>query len=266
MLTMKAIVTTFLFAVFAVGLSAQYSLPVDFENPMEDTAWNQFSNEGDLPENMGMAENPAKDGINTSDSCLMYVVQDGADPWAGAYSDYYGSLEVTADRHIMEMMVYKDKISPCGLKLEQGDGEPAQIELMVDNTVTGEWELLTFDFTDAIGNTYTRLTFFPDFPAERTSGGTVYIDNITWEGGTSVDLATTEMIRVYPNPVSEVLNIRYPGMSRITISNIVGQQVKHLEFQTTGEKVFDVSGFNTGIYFITLETADGTVSTKFIKE
>ena len=264
MLTMKAIVTTFLFAVFAVGLNAQYSLPVDFENPMEDTAWNQFSNAGDLPENMGMAENPAKDGINTSDSCLMYIVQDGADPWAGAYSDAYGSFEVTADRHVMEMMVYKDKISPCGLKLEQGGPDP--IEVKVDNTVTGEWELLTFDLTDAIGNTYTRLTFFPDFPESRSEGGTAYIDNITWEGGTSVDLATTEMIRVYPNPASEMLNIRYPGMNRIAISNIVGQQVRYLEFRTTGEKVFDVSGLNTGVYFITLETADGTVSTKFIKE
>jgi hypothetical protein len=263
---MRTIATIFLFAVFAVGLSAQYSLPVDFENAMADTAWTQFANAGDAPENMFQAENPAKDGINTSDSCLQFIVLDNADPWAGAWSDAFGPVEITADNHTMEMMVYKDKISPSGLKLEQGDGDPTSIELKVSNTVTGEWELLTYDFSDGIGITYTRITVFPDFPDTRTEGGTEYIDNINWAGASSVDQVRSEMIRVFPNPVTDMVTVRYPGMNRISISNIVGQRVKTLEFQATGEKVFDVSGLDTGIYFLTLETADGVVSTKFIKE
>lgn len=253
-------------AVFAAGLNAQLSLPVDFENPQEDTAWTQFANAGDAEENMVLAENPAKDGINTSDNCIKFVVLDNADPWAGAWSDAYGPFEITEENHVMEMMVYKDKISPSGLKIEGGEGDPAQVELKAENTVTGEWELLTFDFSDAIGVTYPRLVFFPDFPDTRTEGGTVYIDNINWAGASSVEPVSREMIRVFPNPVTDMVTVRYPEMNRISISNIVGQRVKTLEFQATGEKVFDVSGLKTGIYFLTLETADGAVSTKLIKE
>ena len=173
---MKTIITLLVLAFFSLGVSAQYGLPVDFETAMEDTAWTQFANAGDAPENMVMAENPAKDGINTSDSCIMFIVLDNADPWAGAWSDAYGDMPFTEEHHIMEMMVYKDKLSPSGLKVEQGGDA---VELTVSNTVTGEWELLVFDFTAAIGDTHPRLVFFPDFPeGDRTTGGTVYIDNI----------------------------------------------------------------------------------------
>jgi len=266
MYMMKTIFTIFLFVVFAAGLSAQYALPVDFENAQEDTAWTQFANAGDAEENMALAENPAKDGINTSDNCIKFIVLDNADPWAGAWSDAYGPFEITDDNHIMQMMVHKDKISPSGLKIEGGDGDPAQIELKVENTVTGEWELLTFDFSDVIGVTYTRLVFFPDFPDARTEGGTVYIDNIDWAGASSVGPDRTKLVSVYPNPASELLTVQYPGIQRIAISNIVGQRVKTLEFQATGHKVFDVSDLKTGLYFMTLETAGGSISTKFIKE
>lgn len=263
---MRTIFTVFLFVVFAAGLNAQYALPVDFENPQEDTAWNQFANAGDAEENMVLAENPAKDGINASDNCIKFIVLDNADPWAGAWSDAYGPFEITEENHIMQMMVLKEKISPSGMKVEGGDGDPAQVELKVENTVTGAWELLTFDFSDAIGVTYPRLVFFPDFPDTRTEGGTVYIDNIDWAGASSVGPDREGLVAVYPNPATDLLTVQYPGMTRITFSNIVGQQVKTLEFQATGHRVFDVSELKTGLYFMTLETADGRISTKFIKE
>ncbi|HDS08512.1 MAG TPA: T9SS type A sorting domain-containing protein [Bacteroides sp.] len=267
MYMMKTIFTIFLFVAFAVGLNAQYALPVDFENPQEDTAWTQFANGDDLAENMVLAENPAKDGINTSDNCIKFVVVDNAAQWAGAVSAYYGTLEITDDNHIMQMMVLKDKISPSGLKIEGGDGDPAQIELKASNTVTGEWELLTFDFSDAIGVNYPRLVFFPDFPDDaRTEGGTVYIDNIGWAGASPVGPDRKGLVAVYPNPATDLLTVQYPGIYRIAISNIVGQRVKTLEFQATGHKVFDVSDLKTGLYFMTLETADGSISTKFIRE
>lgn len=233
---------------------------------MADTAWTQFANAGDMPENMGIAENPAKDGINTSDSCLMYVVKDAADPWAGAWSDAFGPIEITEGNHMLQMMVYKDKVSPTGLKLEQGDGEPAQVEIKVSNTVTGEWELLTFDFTDAIGVNYTRLTIFPDFPADaRTSGGTVYIDNIDWVGGTSANPSRLEQISVFPNPAADRLTVVFREMSRITITNLVGQQLEEIPLSNAEQRVVDVSGLKTGVYFLTVESAGRTSTTKFMK-
>jgi hypothetical protein len=262
---MKQIFTLLLLALFTSGMYAQYELPADFETPMEDTVWNQFANSGDSEENMGLAENPATDGINASANCLLFTVLPNADPWAGAWAEAYGAVEITAENYIMEMMVHKDVISNCGLKLEEGTGD--NVEVMVANTVTGEWELLTFDFTAAIGNTYNRLVFFPDFPDPRTAGSTCYIDNIGWEGGsTSINANEVVDISIYPNPANERITVHYPGASSATISNLLGQSVMSVEFMSSNNMVIEIADLKSGVYFITLETADGSVSSKFIKE
>jgi uncharacterized surface protein with fasciclin (FAS1) repeats len=57
------------------------------------------------------------------------------------------------------------------------NGGPVK-ELKVSNTVTNQWEKLTFDLSELVGYSYNRIVIFPDFPDTRTSGTTVYIDNI----------------------------------------------------------------------------------------
>lgn len=262
---MKTIFTLMLLAVFALGVNAQLQLPADFEAAKEDTAWVQFANAGDAPENMGQVENPAKDGINTSDSCLLITVLDNADPWVGAWSEAYGPLEFTTENHTIEMMVHKSVTSNCGIKLESGDGD--NVEVLVANTKVGEWELLTFDLTAAIGHTYNRLVIFPDFPDPRTAGSTCYIDNIGWVGAsTSVGELQRSEISIFPNPAAERITLQYPGMKSVTIANIVGQTVRSLELQGTDHEVIDVSDLNEGVYLIILDTADGTISSRFVKE
>ena len=262
---MKAIFTMMLLAIFAVGVTAQYQLPADFETPEEDTVWVQFANAGDAPENFVLTDNPAADGINTSATCLLFTVLPNADPWAGAWAEAYGTIEITADNYMLEMMVHKDVKTNCGLKLEAGTAD--NVEVMIANTVVGEWELLTFDFTAAIGASYDRLVFFPDFPDPRSSGSTCYIDNIGWVGGsTSVGADELASISIYPNPAAELITVQYPGMNSVTISNTLGQSVMSLEFQSTEREVIEVSDLKSGLYFITLESADGRVSSKFIKE
>jgi hypothetical protein len=261
---MKTSFTLLLLAFIGVGLSAQYALPVDFETPEEDTVWTQFANAGDDPANMALAENPATDGINPSANCLMFVVLDNADPWAGAWAEAYGEMSFTEEGHVMEMMVYKDKVSPSALKVEVGDGDDA--ELKVSNTKTGEWELLTFDLSAAVGHTYSRLTIFPDFPDERTSGGTVYIDNIQFAGGsTYVREAHGAEINVYPNPTEDLLTVKYPQMESVTLSNITGQVVRVVETGNVDYIRIDVVDLNSGVYFLTVDSPHGKVSSKFVK-
>lgn len=264
---MKQLLTLLLLAGFGTAIHAQFELPVTFEEGMADTSWNQFANGDPIDStNLDIVANPATDGINTSDSVLMFVVVDDAATFAGAFTDHYGPIEITEENHILQMMVYKDKISPSAMKVEQGGADPTQVELKVSNTVTGEWELLTFDFTDAIGVTYNRLTIFPDFPdTDRTEGATVYIDNIDWAGATSSKPAEGERISLYPNPAADRLTVIYPDMNRITITNLVGQQVDDISFQDSGERVVDVSGLKTGVYFLTVESGGESSTTKFMK-
>jgi hypothetical protein len=261
---MKTIFTLLLLAFFGASLYAQYALPIDFETPEEDTTWTQFANAGDDPANMSLADNPAMDGINTSAKCLKLVVLANADPWVGAYSDAYGDMTFTDEHHVLEMMVYKDKVSPTALKVEQGDVEP--VEIHVSNTKTGEWELLTYDFTDAIGHTFARLTVFPDFPDTRASGGTEYFDNIQYVGGwTYVREAFGAEINVYPNPATDLLTVKYPQIESVTISNITGQIVRVVELQKVDFTRIDVADLTSGVYFLTVDSSRGTVSSKFVK-
>jgi uncharacterized surface protein with fasciclin (FAS1) repeats len=125
--------------------------------------------------------NPDKSGINTSEQVLKFKVNDGADPWAGAYSDSYAPFEITENSHTVTMMVWKSVISPVGFKVEASTNGGPVTELKVSNTVVNQWEKITFDLSSLVGYSYDRIVIFPDFPATRTSGTTVYIDNIEKE-------------------------------------------------------------------------------------
>ncbi len=262
---MKTIFTFIALAVFAVGLNAQYGFPITFEKGGELAVWTQFANAGDAAENMTMVENPDKTGINTSDSCIKFIVLDAADQWAGAFSSAYGAYPITESNSIMEMMLYKDKVSRACLKVE-GDGDP--LEMFTENTKTGEWELLTFDASSQVGKTHTVVVFFPDFPADpRTSGGTAYVDNIQFQSGwTYVREVNGLEINVYPNPTANELTVKYPQMERITISNMVGQTIRSVDFQNVDFRRVDVSDLRPGVYFISVEANGDKVSSKFIKK
>ncbi len=266
---MKTIFTMFVMVAFSVGLYAQYDqYPVDFETAEEDTAWNVFSNAGDPEpaENFVLEANPDDTGINSSGNAIKFTVVETASPWAGAWSDHYPDIEFTAENYMMYMMVYKDVTSNCGLKVEQGT-DPAQIELKVPNTVTGEWELIAFDFTDGIGNTYPRLVFFPDFPETRESGSVSYIDMISTSDPTvSVKEVEGEFFSVYPNPAASFITVQYPGMNYLAITNIAGQKVK--EFTATDDYIqrVDVTDIQPGVYFVTINSPAGLITSKFIKE
>ncbi len=261
---MKTSITLLLLTFFTIWVGAQYELPVTFENDEEDTAWTAFANGDPNPENFVLVDNPDNGGINTSDFCIKFIVVEDASPWAGAYSDYYGPIDITDENRVMQMMVYKDVITDCYLKLELTQQEFVQV--IVPNTVTNDWELLIFDFTDAIGTSWPRLVFFPDFPATRESGSTCYIDNIGFYSASSVRDVNNIFPSVYPNPANDLITIRYPDIRQATISNLVGQRISQMEFHPTGHKVVDISTLESGVYFITLDTAKGIVSTRFVKQ
>ena len=264
---MRTIFTLLLLAVFTAGAYAQLlPLPATFEAGREDTAWHQFANAGDDPVNFGVVDNPDYSTINESDSCILFTVLENADPWVGAWADAYGPIEITIDNYMMEMWVHKDVISNCGLKLEAELNGGDNVEVMVANTLTLEWEKIVFDMSAAVGNTFQRLVFFPDFPETRESGSICYVDNIGFPIPVSVGEEQVPGIKLYPSPASDMVTVKYPAMERAVISNVLGQRVRSLELQGVDSKVVDLSGLTPGLYFMNLETADGPVSTKFLKK
>ena len=175
-------------AVLLPPVVAEAAFPIDFETET-DAVWTVFANGTGNPSDFMVIANPDKSGINTSDNVLKFVVNANAETYAGAVSESYAPVEFTGSNHIITMMVWKSVISPVGFKLEASTNGGPVTELKVSNTLTNQWEMLSFDFSALIGYSYDKIVFFPDFPATRTAGTTVYLDNIALkESFTVVDI------------------------------------------------------------------------------
>jgi len=258
---MKTIFTIVFLSVLAFGASAQF--PAEFESA-KDKTWEVFGNVNLDAENFKYVANPDKTGINPSDSAMQFTVNATAETWAGAWSENYAPMEFTETAHTLTMMVNKSIISNCALKLE-GTGLDA-LTVWVANSVVDEWQMLSFDFTAAIGKSYTRLVVFPDFPDVRTSGTVVLFDNINMGVPTSIRNSSNAKISVFPNPVSDLMLVQYPDMTGITITDLLGKTVRTIKFQQTGSKSMELSDLSKGVYFVSVHAGAVTHITKFIKK
>tara|TARA_B100001175_G_scaffold200877_1_gene170548 strand:+ start:4427 stop:5122 length:696 start_codon:yes stop_codon:yes gene_type:complete len=80
----------------------------------------------------------------------------------------------------------------------------------------------------------------------------------------SIETIDGEMsISIYPNPTSSILNINFDGELKMTVFNMLGQQL--LE---TNNKQIDISGFDRGTYILIVQNLESNNSTNFkiIKE
>jgi hypothetical protein len=71
---------------------------------------------------------------------------------------------------------------------------------------------------------------------------------------------------IYPNPTSSVLNISNPNsleLKNISVVDINGRIVKN---QSNSLSQINVSDLNAGVYFVTIEAAEGKTTKKFIKQ
>ena len=176
-------ITKFFSVVLAIVASTSFGFAaqstIDFETVGNTWSWSTF----EYAPAWSIVANPSATGINTSAKVGKLVINPTDQPWAGvqcAKGDF-GPYTISASNNIIKIMVYKDVISPVGIKLVTAT-DASKGELKVSNTKINEWEELTFDFSSQIdpGFTYNAIVFFTDFPASRTAGSTTYIDNIVY--------------------------------------------------------------------------------------
>jgi hypothetical protein len=251
---MKKLLLSIASALLAVAMSAQVSPTIDFETIGIDSAWFVFANVTDNPAYCAVADNPDAAGLNTSAKVGMLEVLTAANPWAGMYSiTSITPFKWSTENAIVKVLVYKDVVSDFDLKFEALVSAEWAHELKVANTLTNEWEELTFDFSAYIGdtNTISRIVIIPDFPATRSAGSMNYFDNIKFGSGgsSSVDVNTNSVFRFYPNPVKDVLYISGRANTVVSIYNIMGTRVLNKVLNSANEGI-DVSNLISGIYMI----------------
>ena len=236
--------------------------PIGFEK-ITDMAWDVFGNGASIPGDLSRTPNPKLSRENPSKNVLKFVVNDDAEPWAGAYSEAFVPLEFSPGTQTITMWVYKSIKSPTGFKVEQSTNGGPDTEVKVTNNRLNVWEKLSFDFSSCIGYSYPRIVILPDYPDTRTSGTIVYIDSIELlTGPTGLSLTSSNSVQVYPNPAVRELNVTLSkAHAVISIYNNLGSKLEELEIPGTQAR-FDVSGYPKGIYFVKVNN-DAVV--KFVK-
>ncbi len=84
------------------------------------------------------------------------------------------------------------------------------------------------------------------------------------------DLANA--IDIYPNPSNGIFNVRWNASGtqklKLSIYNSMGQEIMHSEnfgINSAAEKQIDLSGFPSGIYFVSIENGSGASEKRFVK-
>jgi hypothetical protein len=187
--------------------------PIDFETGGygADWTWTVFENAANPA--LEIIDNPDPTGINTSSKVAKFTALEAGEPWAGVESEHgvdLGTFEWNEDNRTVKIHVWKSVISDVGIKFATETGW-AELELKVPNTVTNEWEELTFDFSNANNppnpenGTLGQIIIFPDFAA-RTQDNIVYFDNITFSAGGGV-VTPDEPTVAAPTPTIDAANV-----------------------------------------------------------
>ena len=230
----------YLLMMFLAGIftATSQNAPIDFEagGNGADWTWTVFENDTNPP--LEIVANPDPTGINTTETVAKFTALQLGQAYAGVESMHgsdIGTFDLTASNALVNIMVYKTKISDVGIKYVTPSGG-AQMELKVANTLVNQWELITIDFSDYIGLGETtgldQIVIFPDFIA-RDVDDVIYFDNISFgpfEQGEIIELPvdfeldTDYGIIGFEGAESEVVS--NPDLSGANTSETVVKSVK----------------------------------------
>jgi len=234
------------------GILSAQNAPINFESGGfgANWTWSVFENDTNPP--LEIIPNPDPSGINTSETVAKFTALQTGNPWAGtecAHGDI-GTFTLDSSNCIVKIMVWKPVVSDVGIKFVRPDGS-ALPEIKVPNTLTNQWEELTFDFSGRIGDPNTigqdQIVIFPDFDlGGRTQDNICYFDNITFSAGTPVAGPTVPA----PTPTlsqSEVISIfsdAYTPLPGVNLNPFWGQATVVSFVVIQGDTVMKYGGLN----------------------
>jgi len=160
-------------------------LPFTFDDPNMEYFFGTFDDNGQ--QMFATVENPKKSGLNTSD--LVGLFTNGHAPWSGTYSPLNSPIDFSEGK-VITMLVYNADPANIGKKINielekpVGSTEAQPYGAIVKTAITksGEWEMLTFDFsgieTIPADAQFTQLVFRFNDSAEGVQEK-IYFDDIT---------------------------------------------------------------------------------------
>lgn len=84
---------------------------------------------------------------------------------------------------------------------------------------------------------------------------------------TGIENAATDQLNIYPNPATDVLYIQSPSLVKsVQVMDMSGKLLIKQETQITGNVQVSVNELSQGVYFVKIETEEGTYTKKFFKK
>ncbi|MBO6051940.1 MAG: T9SS type A sorting domain-containing protein [Bacteroidales bacterium] len=129
------------------------------------------------------------------------------------------------------------------------------------NATSSQYQTAAVDLTSYAGQSRVIIKFV----FTSGYGNNVFIDNVEIsDSPVNVESVDESVLAIFPNPVSDVLTINYDkAISQIDVYDVNGKLVK--TFTTVGSTV-NVSDLSSGVYMLNMQTEDGLVVKKIVKE
>jgi hypothetical protein len=128
------------------------------------------------------------------------------------------------------------------------------------NASTSDYRTETVDLSYCAGNAHVIIKFV----FTSGYGNNVFIDNVNIDGPLAIETVDNNSLSIFPNPVKDVLNINYDkAISQIDVYDVNGKRVKTF---TTVNGTINISDLSNGVYMLNMQTEDGLVIRKIVKE
>jgi endonuclease/exonuclease/phosphatase family metal-dependent hydrolase len=215
--------------------------------------------------------NPDPDEVNDSEEVVRFYRSRHGVPWGGFFAFLPVPLDLSEKKYIY-VDVWKPRISPIRFKVEDGDTPDLEIESMVPQTKTEEWETVVFDFSEKDGE-WNIIAFMPDFanPVDLDEDIVIYFANIRLGDVPDITSADTRseiptrfgLDQNYPNPFNPSTNIAFqlPENSRVILEvyDVIGRRVATLVDDNLNagyhEVYFDAMNLASGVYIYRMQAA-----------
>lgn len=216
--------------------------------------------------------NPDPDDVNDSEEVVRFDRSMHGVPWGGFFAFLPVPLDLSEKKYIY-VDVWKPRISPIRFKVEDGDSPNLEIESMVPQTKTEQWETIVFDFSEKDGE-WNTIAFMPDFanPVDLDEDIVIYFSNIRL--GDDSNITSSEpaadipsdfrLVQNYPNPFNPSTKIAFEipknGPVLLEVFDVTGRRVATLIDKNLGagyhEVSFDGSSLASGAYLYRMQAGD----------
>ncbi len=184
--------------------------------------------------------------------------------WDRIHFELSESIEIIDGKAAFSIKAYSPATKGFLLKIaddRDSDNAPNKAEIWQDVTEVDTWQTLTYVFTGLKDAEYKHVFIYP-------AGGdgdlnSYYIDDVmgpNLKSATAITEAKAERLSVYPNPVTDILNIsNMESGTSVSIYNTAGSLLKKV---VASNGTINVSELPKGIYFVSVNGA----TTKIIKK